>query len=440
MKRSKPSRYDARPIDCLREKQRLAVPERCTDLKILQLCPQVPYPLSDGGKVGIFNITKHLALRGHEITMLALDVRNGDDVGPLRTYCRLMTVPHSNKNSFLGAFVNLFSTVPYNISKYKSKEFEHRLRSLIRTERFDIVHVDHLHMSEYGLLCREEAGLPVALREHNVESTIMERFARTTQSKLLQVWLRLQVPRIRSYEARQTQAVDCCCVITGEDELRLKKLAPTGRTVVIPAGVEEAFFDQDQGRARLPDSIAFIGNFEWLPNKDALMWFLNHILPLIRQERQSVRVFIVGKNIPDSVLKDPPAHVVIRGFVPDIRAELSQYEVMVVPLRVGGGMRLKILESFAQYLPVVSTSIGCEGIEAEAERHLLVADSDQDFARETLRLLGDQGLQRKLAANAFQLVMNRYKWSTIAEQFEKVYERVVAEAGRHPREDKTVVQ
>lgn len=372
--------------------------------------------------------------------MLALDVRSGDDVARLRKYCRLISVPHSNENSIAGAFINLFSTKPYNISKYESKEFEHRLRNLIRTEQFDVVHVDHLHMAEYGLLCRREAGLPVVLREHNVESIIMERFADTAQSKALRAWLRLQIPRIRSYEAHQALLADCCCVITSEDERKLKKLAPAARTVVIPAGVEESFFERIEGVTKIPDSIALIGNFDWLPNRDSLMWFLECILPLIRRRRQGVKVFIIGKNIPISIVKRPPANVIIRGFVPDIREELCQYELMVVPLRVGGGIRLKILESFAMRLPVVSTPIGCEGIDVAAEKHLLVADSDQDFANETLRLLGDEGLRHQLAGNAFELVKNRYQWSSIAEQFEKVYETVVAGTGRQPRKDKPFIQ
>lgn len=394
-------------------------------LNILQLVPQVPYPLTDGGKVGIFNITKHLSLRGHKLTMLALDVSGYADLEALRGLCQLILVPHSNKNSLFGAAVNLFSSLPYNISKYRSREFEKRLRQLLKEGTFDIVHIDHLHMAHYGLLCKEQAGIPVALREHNVESTIVERYAKTARSRILRTWLTMQGDRIRAYEGSLARHMDVCSMITPEDEKRLLELQPDAQTVVIPAGVEEEMFVGGETVGAIPHSMALVGNYEWLPNRDSLGWFLEKIFPLIKASNPLSRAFIIGKNIPTKIKDHPPEGVVIRGFVNDIKRELQQYEILAVPLRVGGGIRLKILESFALRVPVVSTSIGCEGTRAIPGKHLLVADTEREFAAQVVGLLGNVNLQRSLKQNALDLAVEHYRWERIAEQFETVYTGII---------------
>ena len=139
-------------------------------MNILQISPQIPFPLIDGGKVAIFNVTKHLALRGHKITLVALDVHKPQDVRELCGYADLIRVPHSNKNSIPDACLNLFSDIPYNIAKYRSRKAEEELRNLLSRRSFDVVHIDQLHMAHYGLLCREIAGTPLVLRGLNVEA------------------------------------------------------------------------------------------------------------------------------------------------------------------------------------------------------------------------------------------------------------------------------
>lgn len=390
-------------------------------MRILQLSPQVPYPLSVGGKVGIFNITKHIALRGHEVTLLAYDVDEPVETAALEDHCELVKVPHSNRNSLLGATLNLLSDTPYNISKYHSAKYHRALRTLLERRKFDIVHVDHLHMAHYGMFCRQHAGLPIVLREHNVESVIMERFAETSAPPLVRKWLALQIPRIRRYEARIASDYDCCCVITPEDERRLKELAPQARTTIIPGGVESSFFSATEPVDAVSHSLCFFGNFDWLPNKDAVNWFLESIFPKIVESVPEAKLFIVGKNVPRTIGHKFGARVIIRGFVDDIQTELRKYSVNIVPLRIGGGIRLKILESFALRVPVVSTTIGCEGIQAVPGIHLMVADDPASFAETTTRLLKDEPLARSLSDAAYRLADGHYRWERIAELFEQTY-------------------
>lgn len=393
-------------------------------MRILQISPQVPFPQSDGGKVGIFNLTKYLALRGHDMTLAALDVHGPEVVQPLLQFCRLIRIPHSNKNSVVGAVLNLFSDIPYNISKYQSDSLEHRLRTLLARESFDIVHIDHLHMARYGLLCRELAQTPIVLREHNVESVIMERFRSVVKSRLLRHWLNNQLARIRRYESEMAETFDACCMITDQDEKVIKELQPRARTYVIPAGVDERYFARPRAK-KIPDSIVLVGDFEWGPSKDALDWFISGILPKIIASTPGTKVYLVGKNIPERMSRIG-SHVVVRGLVPDFKEELQQYEILAVPLRVGGGIRLKILESFAMGVPVVSTSVGCEGIGVVHGRHLLIADTEEEFAAHIGKLTASRRLADTITRNAKVLVRKKYRWEDIGESLERVYKDVIA--------------
>lgn len=390
-------------------------------MDILQLTPQVPFPLSDGGKVGIFNITKHLALRGHRITMLALDRTPEIDPAPLKEYCNLIRISHSNKNSIGGVTRNLFSTLPYSIAKYKTDTYGRALKELLQAGSFDVVHADHLHMAQYADLCRSTSFLPIVLREHNVESIIVQRFARDVRLPVFRQWIAMQAKRMRVYEAELVRRFDACCAITAEDGRRLKELAPHANIRVVPAGVDESFFHAGKSGAPIPGSVAMFGSFDWHPNRKALEWFVRDIFPRIVANVPQATLYIFGKQIPRQFQTKGGKNVVVRGLVADVKEELRRYQVVVVPLRVGGGMRLKILESFALGVPVVSTAIGAEGIECRSGEHLLVADTAAEFAGEVVRLLRDAVLRERLAHNAFSLVNQYYRWDRIAEQFELVY-------------------
>jgi len=394
-------------------------------LNILQLSPQVPFPLLDGGKVGIFNITKHLALRGHAITMLALDKNAPTDTVPLEQFCDIVTVPHLVRNSVGGALANLFSEEPYLISRYHVEAYQRALSALLEQRKFDVVHADHLHMAKYGIYAKLAKNMPIVLREHNVESVIMGRYAERMKTPLLNPWFAAQNKKIKAYEGKQALAFDSCCVITDEDGARLRELAPTAHINVIPGGVDASYFGERTERVPIPLSIAMFGSFDWIANRDALEWFVGSIFPRILARQPGANLYLIGKGIPPHVDRLHGGHVITRGFVPNLKEELQHYGVTVVPLRIGGGMRLKIIESFAMQIPVISTSVGCEGIVCRSGEHLLIADSEGEFAQQVLRVLETAELRGHLVRNAYKLASERYRWEMVAEEFERVYEEVI---------------
>jgi glycosyltransferase involved in cell wall biosynthesis len=391
-------------------------------MKILQICPRVPYPLHDGGAIGIFNITKHLALRGHQIKLVAFGAAT-TAAESLRQFCELFVVQHRTGSNWIEAMRSLASKVPYTMSKYHTPAMFEKLAELVEHSAVDVVHVDLLHMAIYGVFLKERYGLPIVLREHNVESTIMERFTGNQNNPWLRWYARLQHEKLLRYEPEMCAQFDCCAMITREDEQRLRAMSGRARTTVIPAGVDLPSLADHV--AEDPKSILFLASLNWRPNVDGFLWFYKNVFPLILREEPEVRIAIVGKGRSSRLqnLKHPNIRFI--GFVEDVTPHIQAAQACVVPLFAGGGMRIKILEMFAQRKCVVSTSVGCEGIAAAHERELLIADGAEEFARSLVRALRDHELRAALGNNARCLVEREYDWPRIGAAFEKVYYEVV---------------
>jgi polysaccharide biosynthesis protein PslH len=211
-------------------------------LNILLIATRIPYPLTDGGKVCLFNTVKYLALRGHKITLLAYENEQLGDLTPLHEICTLRTVHKSTRDSLFGGFFNLFSHRPYKVSKYISGKLKKAVERIVQAEQFDVVHVEQLHVGEYGVLCKQLRNLPIVLREQNVESVIVERFVERYTFPVLRMYLQNQLTRMQTYEAKLADSFDACCMITEEDRLKMLGLQSTVRTCVVTAGVDSAYF------------------------------------------------------------------------------------------------------------------------------------------------------------------------------------------------------
>ena len=397
-------------------------------MRILQICPRVPYPLQDGGAIGIFNITKHLTMRGHQIQMVAFGKDKAASINGLRQYCPLAIVQHQTANSRLGAILNIASPIPYTISKYHTDAMFRKLQELVAPSRFDIVHVDHLHMATYGVFLKERYGLPIVLRQHNLETAVMERFTRTQQSAWLRGYARLQHRKLLRYEPNLCEQFDRCVMITPEDERRLQMMSQRVRTIVIPAGVDLPSLAG--GVSEESPNILFLASLDWPPNVDGFLWFYENVLPLVRREEPEVQVSIIGKGQSPRLQQLKHPNVRFIGFVADVAPYLQAARVCIVPLFAGGGMRIKILEMLAHGKGVVSTSIGCEGIAAANGQELLVADDAKNFAEAVLAILRNQTLRLHLGRKARQLVEMKYLWPQIGTAFEGVYSQCIAERRR----------
>ncbi|HLX12927.1 MAG TPA: glycosyltransferase family 4 protein, partial [Bacteroidota bacterium] len=392
-------------------------------LRILQICPRIPYPLHDGGAIGVFNITKHVAQRGHTIRMVTFDKSESSPPRELTRWCSVRTVNAYTGHSIVKLISSQWRSIPYMQTKYRHEKFADAIREEVTLFKPDVVHVDHLVMAQYGLLVKTEFGIPIVLREHNLETKFLKRLAENDSSIMLRYFARRDVLKMASDEAKTCSLFDRVVMISREDESGLKELAPDAKTRVIPAGVTipdlPSTMQGTQGH-----SILFLGALDWKPNVDALRWFCREVFPEILEQVPNADLLVVGKGKLGKAVDIDNPPVKLLGFVEDLTHVIANADVCIVPLLTGSGIRIKILELLAAGKAVVSTKIGAEGIEVESGKEILISDRPGDFARDVIELLRNPELRSRLGACGRTTMVQKYGWPAIAEAFETVYRDV----------------
>lgn len=396
--------------------------QKIATMKILQIAPKIPFPFDDGSKVSIFNLTDQLLKRGVEVCFAAPSYGKNPDE-QFTSMVRYVPIDIDGTYSIAGGIRNLFSSMPYNIEKYfDSNAFKH-LSRLHEESKFDLVHVDHLHMAEYGLKLKEKFGTKIILREHNFESDILRRVAERTKNPVTKSYYKLQYSRILRYESHTVAKFDAVLPISDVDNRKLRALSPGVNSFVIPAGVEiEKFLPN---RIMIRDRVLFLSSYDWLPNMDSLQFYVEEILPLLNEKAPLAKTVVAGKSvdrIPKAWLNGSFENA---GFVADFNRLASTASVAVVPLRIGSGMRIKILELMALGMAIVSTSIGAEGIDVEDGKHLMLADTPREFAERVATLLSSPDLCKEIGTNARELVSEKYTWDSAGEKLLNVYKNIV---------------
>jgi glycosyltransferase involved in cell wall biosynthesis len=397
-------------------------------MRVLVIDEWVPYPLESGKKIRTFNLLFPLARR-HDITYLcyanpqmeAERIAKMEEAG-----FRVVCVPPVRKFGTLtslavGVVSNLPLRTPLAVRKHYSRRFKHTLDALLRAGQFDVAHCEWTH---YAVFLRAVHSLPRFLCSHNVECMSWRRFSQVQSNPLRKAGLHLEWMKMKSFERRITSEFDHVAVVSPDDELILRSRFGVDSVEVIPNGVDTEFYATTDG-PKESDLLVYCASMDAFVNQDAAIHFVRHILPKIHQRRPQTTFLLVGCNPPPSIQKLASDRVVVTGSVKDVRPLLGKATVSVVPLRVAGGSRLKILEAFAAGLPVVSTPIGAEGLEVKTGRDLLIADDDSAFASECIRLLESTTLRRKFIEAGRKLVKSKYDWGSISPLVEVAWERTI---------------
>jgi glycosyltransferase involved in cell wall biosynthesis len=397
-------------------------------MKILQLLPKIPYPPYDGHKKSMWGLIKRLSERGHVIDLIAYgqnqDYKN--HLGEINKYANLHVVECVTGNSIIGAIKNLVSDVPYNISKYKTKEYEEFLTKHLSLNKYDVIHVTNAHMGWTIDVIRKLCKTPVILREENFELAIMERYYKNQSNLVLKLYAYLQYKKFLSYEPVLCGKFNTCVMMSDEDENRLLELNPLAKTKVIPLGIDKELLEIER-EATEKFSLVHVGSLEWYPNYDGLKWFINNVFPLIVDKFKETKLYLYGGGVTKNFyfsesIKD---NIIVKGFVTNIWDDVKNKSLAVVPLRIGSGIRVKILEMLATGLNVITTSLGKEGLPVKDEEELLIADDENEFARKIIDYFNGQFDSKKLSLNGKQLIRKKYLWEEVAEQFESTYKELL---------------
>jgi glycosyltransferase involved in cell wall biosynthesis len=392
-------------------------------MTVLLLTQVLPYPPDSGPKVKTWNLLKWLARR-HEVTLVSFT--RGESAGALdavRRHCHAVhTLPMVRGRLrdawFLAA--SLLAAEPFTMRRDRRAAMHRLVEALGRVTRFDVVHADQLNMLQYASAAR---GARTVLDAHNALWLLTRRMAETAGLSLARPLLEREWRRLRAYEAAAGRVADAVLAVSEEDRRALADvMGPDVPITVVPIAVDT---DEVQPLPRRADAsrIVHVGTMFWPPNADAVRWFASEVFPRLRAARPDAAFDVIGARPPRAIraLMRPGSGVHVAGYVDDPAPYLQRAGAVVVPLRAGSGMRVKILSALAQGLPVVSTSVGCEGIAVRSGEHLLIADDPADFAAATLRLLADRTLADGLGRNGRRLIEARYDYRVVYPALEQVY-------------------
>jgi len=402
--------------------------------RLLALCHTVPYPPDGGVWIRTYNVLRQLAER-FELTILCFErivprhLGASHDVGRATEALRqlghveVFTIPelHSRVRLLWNHLRSLLRGRVYTYYRHESPALTKRLRELQATTSFDLVHIDSLDLHGYLPHLR---GLPVVCVHHNVESDLLRARAAAENKLWRRTYVALQARLMEQTERQWCPRVALNVAVSEPDAVALTRIAPTGKYAVVPNGVDTRYFVPQREAGRRENGLVFVGSNTWLPNRDALNYFCAEVLPLIRREAGAVPVRWVGvASDAERAWYRAQHDVEITGYVTDVRPYVAQARCYVVPLRVGGGSRLKILDAWSMQAAVVSTSVGCAGLAASHEQNTLIADTPEAFAAAVLRVPRDDELRERLGRGGRALVEQRYAWEVIGRTMNDRYLR-----------------
>ena len=392
-------------------------------LRVLWLKTELLHPVDKGGKIRTYNMLKELK-RDHHVTYLTLDdgSASAEDCQNASEYCHeLVCIPHARREKFTAGFyfellLNLISPQPYAIKKYESSAM---LREIVDREQngsFDLLVCDFLAPATNvpGSL-----SIPAVLFQHNVEAMIWKRHYEVQSNPLKKIYLYGQWRKMWRFEKAMCRRFDRVIAVSADDREQMKNEYGAGAVFDVPTGVDTEFF-RPSGRIQpSAHNLVFTGSMDWLPNDDAIRYFMREIMPLIKKGVPDVTLTVVGRNPPAALidLSKDDSSLIITGRVDDVRPYIESAAAYVVPLRIGGGTRLKIFEAMAMERAVVSTTIGAEGLSLTDGVELLLADEPAAFADRVVRVLTDASYANDLGQRAASIVRKNYGWRQVTDRF-----------------------
>lgn len=396
-------------------------------MRVLFVAPRLPVPVDTGAKIRTFNIIKQVA-KHCPVDLICYSFDEEDDVHvkklkDLNVNVHLVRI--EEPNIFDMAALIFFDSKPFSVTKYLTRNMEERITKVLSENVFNLVHVDHIHMVHYRHLF---GNLPCMVDEHNVEYRILERCAQIEHGWKKWIYVK-QAAKMRRFECEEVRKFQHCFAVSEEDQRLLTGLSyGTTPVDVIANGVDTEFFKKT-GIEEETQALVFTGSMDWLPNQDAVTYFCDKVLPLIWKVKGHLKFIVVGKNPSREliVLAETESRIEVTGSVEDVRPFMEQAKVFVCPIRIGGGTRLKILESMSMQKPVVSTTVGAEGIKHTHGENIVIADQPQEMADAIIKLLDDTNARVRIGQAAREFVVENYEWDSIGQKIIAIYQNHVKE-------------
>ena len=411
-------------------------------MKILLVSPRLPYPIHGGLELRVYQLFKALG-RYHQISLVCTSTEdvNADSLKKLNEVFETVEVfpvterpkVPTQRRSPAKRFSDLWSPpVDYYDITSGTKEMRPVIGDMLKSSRFDIVHLMGMRMMKYVPDINSYASVCDCVDDYALYCYRTIKYQKGIIGKAR--WFFDCLTAV-SYEKKYAGVFDEITLVSPVDAAVMRRISPSARVSVVPNGVDSRYFRSSASKGGEPILI-FTGVMDYEPNVTAMNYFCSSIFPIVRKEAPDARLLIVGRNPTPEVrhFEESVPGVTVTGFVDDIREYFDKSLIYIAPIKSGAGIKNKILEAWAMEKPVVATSMSCDGIDVSRGQDVLVADGADQFAKSVIDLLGDENLRGKLAANARKKVVDKYSWESQAEKFNRIYERVLQE--RESRESK----
>jgi len=398
-------------------------------LKILQICHRVPYPAIDGGNIAMMNMALALIESGNELSQFNLNTSK-HFVDPesipvdLRNQLHFHSSTIDTKIKIHELVKNLFTRESYNIVRFYSKNVEQELTDALRKTSFDIVQLETLYAAPYISCIRKNSTAKIVLRAHNVEHIIWERLITKERNLLKKYYLKLLAFRLKKYEVETLGNIDALLPITAVDETIFHRLHFKGPMLTVPVSIDIRDYHFDVNEK--PDLCLFhLGSMDWMPNLEAVEWFLEKCWPSLNKHYPDLKLFLAGRSFPEEIIKANHPNVICEGRIEDAHAYMKKKQIMIVPLHSGSGMRVKIIQGMALGKTIISTSIGAEGIPATHEKEILIADTPEKFVSTIETCINNYQRCIQIGANARKFVEDHYSNSAVGRQLGIFYKALL---------------
>lgn len=401
-------------------------------MRVLQICNKSPYPPKEGGPIAMNAITQALFYTGCDVKVIAADTP--------KYPVNIEQIPEDylSKTSYESCFIDtkirmlpalkcFLTSKSYHIERFTSEKFSNFLTKVLNSNKFDVIQFETIYMTKYLQLIKKLAPEAiVVIRTHNVEHKIWERYACSTKNFIKKYYLNHLARTLKKYEIEVLKNVDGIAAISPIDAKLLSNYTNTP-IKVIPFNLNSEFLNTNPyDFEERKKTLFFIGSMDWLPNMEGVKWFLNNVWNRIIKQHNNLHLEIAGRNMPEWIYKYNSDNIFIRGKVDDACQYMNSFQIMIVPLLSGSGIRIKIIEGMAAGNVIITTSIGAEGIECEHKKNILIADTPSEFVESVFWCLANPEAMKTISSNARKFAVENYSLTAVAKNLIDFYNELIS--------------
>jgi sugar transferase (PEP-CTERM/EpsH1 system associated) len=394
-------------------------------MRVLQLAPRVCWPLDTGAKLRNYHLARVLS-RDARVTLLAFGDSSSAELRDV--YTEIVTVPRGNGYSLGKLLRGAVGRTPLPLLNYTSQEMTDAVARLLAEDEFDVVQVESIHLMSYlrTIRARTKRGL-VICDWHNIESELMQRYSEQEKSAPRRAYAGRTARLMKDSEQRALSEFDAHIAVSERDAKALRSVNSSANVFVIENGVDSSYYATDGSQSNARKRIVFVGSMDYHANVEGVLRFARSVWPAVHQQKPELVFTIVGKD-PASAVRELSSikGIEVTGSVADVRPYYREAVVAIVPLNVGGGSRLKILEAMAASVPVVSTRLGAEGLHVRDGENILIADGEDRLTKALIDLVNDENLRGQLVSGGHSLVAERYDWARLGAKLSECYRQLLS--------------